>query len=80
VQGGRIDVHARIEGGHVVLEVRDTGVGPSGQGPLSGKGFGTVQIRERLDALYGNSATIEFAAAPEGGARAVIRYPREGTS
>jgi len=74
VEGGRITVRARAQGGQLVLEVADTGVGPSGA-VADGKGFGMAQVRERLAALYGNAASFDFSAAPHGGARTVIRLP-----
>jgi hypothetical protein len=77
VAGGEIVVSARREDGEVVMEVRDTGVGLSGESPDAGKGFGMTQVRERLATLYGDRAGISFAAAPEGGCRVVIRYPFE---
>jgi len=75
VGGGRITVSARREGGTLVLEVADTGAGPAGDTPASGKGFGMSQVRERLATLHGASAGIEFGAAPGGGARTVLRLP-----
>jgi hypothetical protein len=74
VGGGRITVSARREGGQLVLEVADTGVGPSGV-TASGKGFGMTQVRERLATLHNGAATMEFSAAPEGGARTILRLP-----
>ncbi|HSV36342.1 MAG TPA: histidine kinase [Ramlibacter sp.] len=74
VEGGRVTVCARCEGRELVLEVADTGVGPSGP-PASGKGFGMTQVRERLAAVYGAAASTDFEAAPEGGARTVLRIP-----
>ena len=73
VQGGRIDVSARLEGAMLVLEVIDSGVGPAGTG--SGSGFGLAQVRERLVAAYEQHASVAFSAAPEGGARCTIRLP-----
>ena len=53
--------------------MRDTGVG---QAPAStGKGFGLAQVRERLAALYGESATLDFESAPGEGAHTRIRLP-----
>jgi two-component sensor histidine kinase len=74
VEGGRVTVAARVQGGQLVLEVADTGVGPSGT-TAAGKGFGMAQVRERLATLYDDAASIDFAAAPHGGARTVIRLP-----
>jgi LytS/YehU family sensor histidine kinase len=74
VGGGRISVSARRDDGVLLLEVSDTGVGPSGE-PATGKGFGMVQVRERLATLYGTAADMQFAGAPGGGARTIIRLP-----
>lgn len=78
VGGGRIDVTARLEGTEVIVEVSDTGVGfceePRAQGTGSG-GFGLTQVRDRLATLYGSRAELEVAPGPQGGCRAIIRYP-----
>lgn len=74
VDGGRVTVSARLEGGQLVLEVADTGVGPSGV-PAAGKGFGRSQVRERLATLHGDAAKADFAAAADGGWRATLRFP-----
>ena len=74
VAGGRITVSARREGAQLVLEVTDTGVGPSGDA-ATGKGFGMTQVRERLATLHGGDASVDFCAAPQGGACTSIRLP-----
>jgi hypothetical protein len=74
VEGGRITVSARREGEQLVLNVADTGVGPSGD-QASGKGFGTNQVRERLATLHGAAAGIRFEAGAQGGASTTIRMP-----
>lgn len=73
VEGGRIEVRARREGDSVVIEVRDSGVGTNGHGS-GGKGFGLVQIRERLAALHGPRASFDFST-DTGGAQARIALP-----
>jgi hypothetical protein len=74
VEGGRVTVSARREGNELVLEVADTGVGPSGAA-ARGKGFGMTQVRERLATLHGDAARMDFRAAPQGGACTSIRLP-----
>ncbi len=74
VEGGRITVSARRDGDALVLQVADTGVG-SPNAPTGGKGFGLTQVRERLMALYGPAAAIDFSAEEGQGARATARLP-----
>ena len=74
VGGGSITVSARVEGGRLLLEVADTGVG-SAEAPQGGKGFGLSQVRERLAALYGDAASFDFQTEPDRGARSRIAIP-----
>jgi len=74
VEGGRVTVSARREDGQLVLEVADSGVGPCDV-TAEGKGFGMNQVRERLATLHGAAARVDFAAAPAGGARTILRLP-----
>ena len=83
VVGGQVHVSARSEEGQLVLEVADSGVGPSAgttsetsaAAAAAGKGFGLTQVRERLATLYGSGASLEFGPRPEGGARTSLRLP-----
>ncbi len=75
VEGGRVTVRASHENGHLVLEVADTGVGPSGAAAPAGNGFGMNQVRERLGTLHGGAAGLDFAAADGGGSRTTLRLP-----
>jgi two-component sensor histidine kinase len=73
VQGGRIDVRALRQGGELVLEVQDTGVGEAA-GSSARNGFGLAQVRERLASLHGERASITFAR-DGGGAHTRIALP-----
>jgi two-component system, LytTR family, sensor kinase len=58
VEGGSITLRSRIHDGRLVIEVEDDGVGIAG-GASGGTGIGMVNISERLNVLYGNSASME---------------------
>ena len=73
VQGGRITIGAERDAQALVLEVQDTGVGGA-VGGNTGNGFGLAQVRERLAALYGEGARMDFVLSPEG-ARTRIFLP-----
>ncbi|MGB4117400.1 MAG: histidine kinase [Polaromonas sp.] len=70
VEGGSVAVSARREGENIVLDVIDSGVGLK-----EGVGFGMAQVRERLQALYGDQATIYLGAGCAGFTRASITFP-----
>jgi len=74
VEGGRLTVRAHAEGGELVLDVIDTGVGAPGPVP-EGKGFGLTQVRERLATLYGPAARLSFEPAGAPGAHVRIHLP-----
>ena len=78
VAGGRLEVAARAQGPHLVLTVRDTGVGLAAPGTAATAGtrFGLVLVRERLTALHGPQAGLEVAPATDGvGTLATVRLP-----
>ena len=74
--GGQITVRAdKTEQGQLVLTVTDNGRGLQ-QAPeqSSGTRFGVQQVRERLSNRYGEAATFDLIAEPEGGTRACITF------
>jgi hypothetical protein len=89
VEGGSIKVAARLEGGNIVLEVCDTGVG--GVGGTAGiddaprhtndasmpetKGFGLAQVAERLATTYGPSSALVFIADVAYKTKATVVFP-----
>ena len=76
LDGGRIAVSAQRDGHTLVLRVRDTGLG---LGPAAGpgQGFGTAQVRERLAALFGSTASFNLHTVDDaqGGTLAEIQLP-----
>ena len=76
VDGGRIEVAARREGGQLVLTVRDTGVG-LGAAATGGTAFGLEQVRQRLATLFGERASLQLLPADDadGGTLATLQLP-----
>ena len=83
----RLDVRARRENDRLVIEVADDGAGivdasvlpdttrPRGREVLEQEGLGLQNIAERLQALYGDDASLDFEDADGGGLCVVIRLP-----
>jgi Histidine kinase len=72
--GRTIDIGGAINSGRLTLTVADTGAGfaPDGPHPDGIKG-----ISERLDALYGQSASLALQRGEQHGTRAVLEIPYE---
>ena len=69
LDGGTVWVRARIGGRQLVLEVQDDGRGPSAparRGGTAGAGLALVNIRQRLQARYGDAASLEVLPAHPG--------------
>jgi sensor histidine kinase YesM len=79
VDGGTVQVQARIEQGCLVLEVRDNGRGlapPAAAQARRGQGLALANVRERLRSRFGDAASLELLDA-EPGALARLRLPLE---
>ncbi len=76
IEGGRVQVAARVTGGQVVLEVLDDGrgLGAPVRASAKGQGMALENIRQRLWAQYGSSARLDIEAA-QPGTRARITLP-----
>ena len=70
--GGSVEIIARSEGGQLVIEVSDDGLGLRGE---SGTGVGLANTRARLDSLYGEAGDVDLARNAAGGVTARIRIP-----
>ena len=71
---GMVEIAGRREGETLVLTVRDDGPGLEATREPAG-GVGLSNTRERLEALYGERASLEVANAEGGGAIATVRLP-----
>ena len=69
-----VTIVAREERGELVLEVSNDGPGAPA-GALSGFGIGLANVRDRLAARYGDSASLTSGPAPAGGWLSAIRLP-----
>ena len=72
VDGGEVGVSARREGGAVVIEVRDTGVGFA---PATRGGLGLTNVRDRLRLLYGEQASLTIGENAPAGTVVALRLP-----
>ena len=73
---GVVAISAKGEGERLILTIRDDGPGVSANAE---SGVGLSNTRARLEALYGDAASLTLSSAPEGGASAEMILPfREG--
>jgi sensor histidine kinase YesM len=72
--GGRLTVKAEIVHGKLAVSVADTGLG-FGRAATAGTGVGLANIRERLQLLYGNKASLTVAENPPGGTLVTVTVP-----
>jgi Histidine kinase/Histidine kinase-, DNA gyrase B-, and HSP90-like ATPase len=73
-EGGSLTVSAEIVHGKLAVTVADTGLG-FGKAATAGTGIGLANIRERLQLLYGNKASLTVAENPGGGTAVTITVP-----
>lgn len=78
IDGGHIEVVARMAGDALTLTVTDTGLGldplvPAPKAP--GSGVGLANVRERLQALYGERATFSLIPNTPAGVIAQLTIP-----
>jgi len=78
VEGGTVTVSARREGGQLVLEITDDGLGlcdpPVRRAGHTGNGVALANLGQRLASRYGDTASVRLEALAHG-ARATLRLP-----
>lgn len=76
IDGGHIDVSACNQSGRITLTITDTGLGlHAGIANKSGTHLGLVNIRERLQALYGEKAALSVGPGTSCGTIAQLELP-----
>src|SRR5262245_10192954 len=73
-EGGSLTVRAEVQHGKLAVTVADTGVG-FGKAATAGTGVGLANVRERLQLLYGNKATLNVREHNGGGTAVTITVP-----
>jgi len=74
-EGGRIDVHVRVQDGRVRAQVIDTGVGMREEG--KGLGTGLSTLRERLQLTFASDAHMRLIANEPHGVCAEVFFPAQ---
>ena len=73
-EGGTLSVKAEIVHGKLAVTVADTGLG-FGKAATAGTGIGLANIRERLQLLYGNKASVTVGENMPSGTTVTITVP-----
>jgi len=73
-EGGLLRVKAEVLHGKLAVSVADTGLG-FGKADTAGTGVGLANIRERLQLLYGNKATLTVAENLPAGTLVTVTVP-----
>src|SRR5690606_33788949 len=72
LEGGQINIRARLADEALIVQVVDNGVGFS---PRANDGVVLADIRERLNVLYGGKEQLLIEVPPHGGTCASIHVP-----
>jgi two-component sensor histidine kinase len=74
IEGGLLQISARVVNGELRVSVRDDGLGLHAGGAGRGNGVALANIRERLNALHGEGAALSLQAL-QPGTEATLRMP-----
>lgn len=72
---GHLDVRATVNGGALIITVKDDGPGVNSPTRTPGSGTGLRNTRERLAQLYGAAGSLEILGATERGTTVEVRLP-----
>ncbi len=85
INGGTVTLRSKIQGGRLVLEIEDDGLGispdrvvPEGLTTIlrrPGLGVGMRNVRERMQVLYGGLGTVEMNGRPGRGTQVMLSMP-----
>lgn len=75
IEGGHITVQASADAGMLILTVSDDGLGLDHPGQTKGTQLGVTNIRERLQVMHGDSASLSLSANSPGGVIARLTLP-----
>ncbi|MGO4514912.1 sensor histidine kinase [Terriglobus sp. 2YAB30_2] len=84
ITGGTVTLRSKLDGEQLLIEVEDDGIGMAPENnapsPVSGlvrpgTGIGMRNVRERLEVLYGDSASMETNSRPGRGTRVTLKMP-----
>jgi LytS/YehU family sensor histidine kinase len=73
-EGGELTIRAEILHGKLAITVADTGLG-FGKAATAGTGVGLANIRERLQLLYGSTATLAVTENAPSGTKVTVTVP-----
>jgi hypothetical protein len=76
-EGGHIEVQVRLRGARCVVRVTDSGIGLHASGHAPGSGLAT--LRERLQLLFGDKASLRVEALAPHGVCAEMAFPAHGS-
>lgn len=86
ISGGTVTLRSRMEDGWMIVEVEDDGVGiepgrkhvpPAGGLVRESSGIGMKNVRERMEVLYGEDASVEIVSRPGRGTKVRLVMPAE---
>jgi signal transduction histidine kinase len=76
LEGGKIRISGKEEGNRLSLLVEDTGIGLNGASRQRGAGIGLTNVRERLQHLYGEEASLRLESLEPFGTLVVVALPQ----